>query len=492
MKKIQLISALVLVVMALCSCTNTDYQKVIPANATVVVKADMKSISEKADFKDSKYKQMLDESLGAVVKGKDMDAVKAYIDDPMKMGIDLSMPLYFFLAGEETVGLTMKVGDEDDVKEFLQLLNKQGMASKPQEKDGQMCGTLLDDIYYSYDKNTFLLLASLKSSGTSATSRMARELMTLKEDDSFISTDAFDRMNDEEQDMVCYTNLNVLPKDMMDGWKVLLPENISANDIDFISSLDFEDGAASLKLRVCGKTDEAKKAIEEEGKNFGNIKGKFVERASDDMILWLGVNMKGEWLMKQMKKSRNFKEVLFMMERVVDIEQMINAVDGDVAVEYPMSGLGFVGKPAYKMYAEVKNTDFLADVDDWMTTSKEYGMTYREVGKNKYVAEMDGETFTWGVEDNVLYSFRGQMASPSKGTNPLDAYKNDIQNSRFFIFVNLEKLPLEQLGRSADMPIGDALNSLKAIMLKSADVDELTLTVALKDKNENFLKQLLK
>jgi hypothetical protein len=210
------------------------------------------------------------------------------------------------------------------------------------------------------------------------------------------------------------------------------------------------------------------------------------------MILWLGVNMKGEWLMKQMKKSRNFKEVLFMMERVVDIEQMINAVDGDVAVEYPMSGLGFVGKPAYKMYAEVKNTDFLADVKDWMATSKEYGMTYREVDKNKYVAEMDGETFTWGVEDNVLYSFRGQMDPPSKGTNPLDAYKNDIQNSRFFIFVNLEKMPLEQLGRSSDMPIGDALNSLKAIMLKSADVDELTLTVALKDKNENFLKQLLK
>ena len=299
-------------------------------------------------------------------------------------------------------------------------------------------------------------------------------------------------MNDEEQDVVCYTNLNVLPKNMLDDWKVLLPENISANDIDFISSLDFEDGAASLKLRVCGKTDEAKKVIEEEGKNFGNIKGKFLERTSDDMLLWLGVNMKGEWLMKQLKKSRNVKELLFMMERVVDIEQMINAVDGDVAVVYPMEGLGSHGKPDYRMYAEVKNTDFLADVKDWMATSKEYGMTYREVGNNKYVAEMDGETFTWGVEDNVLYSSKGQVAAPAKGSNPLEAYKKDIQNSRFFMFVNLEKLPLEQMGRSADMPIRDALSSLKAIVLKSADVDELTLTVALKDKNENFLKQLLK
>ena len=119
-------------------------------------------------------------------------------------------------------------------------------------------------------------------------------------------------------------------------------------------------------------------------------------------------------------------------------------------------------------------------------------MTYREVGNNKYVAEMDGETFTWGVEDNVLYSSKGQVAAPAKGSNPLEAYKKDIQNSRFFMFVNLEKLPLEQMGRSADMPIRDALSSLKAIVLKSADVDELTLTVALKDKNENFLKQLLK
>ena len=61
MKKIQLISALVLAILALCSCNNTDYQKVIPANATLVVKADMKAITEKADLKNSKAMKMLDE-----------------------------------------------------------------------------------------------------------------------------------------------------------------------------------------------------------------------------------------------------------------------------------------------------------------------------------------------------------------------------------------------------------------------------------------------
>ena len=162
MKKFQFISALVMVVLALCSCTNTDYQNVIPANASLVVKVDMKSIAEKSDFKNSKWMKELDGSLGAVVSGKDMKSMKEYVADPMKIGIDFSMPLYFFMMADETMGMTMKVSDEDHVKDFLLLLNKQGLASKPQEKDHWMCGTIIDDIYYSYDGTTFLMLASMK------------------------------------------------------------------------------------------------------------------------------------------------------------------------------------------------------------------------------------------------------------------------------------------------------------------------------------------
>ena len=53
MKKFQFISALVMVVLALCSCTNTDYQNVIPANASLEVNVDMKSNAEKPAFKNS-------------------------------------------------------------------------------------------------------------------------------------------------------------------------------------------------------------------------------------------------------------------------------------------------------------------------------------------------------------------------------------------------------------------------------------------------------
>ena len=46
MKKIYVVSLVALMVMALCSCSKTDYQKVIPANAALVVKVDVKAIAE--------------------------------------------------------------------------------------------------------------------------------------------------------------------------------------------------------------------------------------------------------------------------------------------------------------------------------------------------------------------------------------------------------------------------------------------------------------
>ena len=154
MKKFYVVSLLVLMVMALSSCSKTDYQKVIPANAALVVKVDVKAIAEKSEFSKSKSMQQVEKSLSLVVKDKDMKKVKDYIEDPMSMGIDFSVPAYAFMVDKETFGLTMKVNDKDDVKDFLQLLNKQGMASKPQEKNERMCGTLLDDFSYTYDGTT--------------------------------------------------------------------------------------------------------------------------------------------------------------------------------------------------------------------------------------------------------------------------------------------------------------------------------------------------
>ena len=386
MKKFQFISALVMVVLALCSCTNTDYQNVIPANASLVVKVDMKSIAEKSDFKNSKWMKELDGSLGAVVSGKDMKSMKEYVADPMKIGIDFSMPLYFFMMADETMGMTMKVSDEDHVKDFLLLLNKQGLASKPQEKDHWMCGTLIDDIYYSYDGTTFLMLASMNGKNTTI-SRMARELTALKESDSFVSTEAFGRLNEEEKDAVMY----VMSAQIIESLKMaggVLPSSVY-KDVEALASLDFAQGEARIMGKLFAKTKDAQHLIDEANANLKKMNGRYLDKVSDDAAIWIGAGVKGEWLLEKIKENKELKTMLFATERAVGVEQMLKAMDGDVSMELPLLD---TEKVDYVLQAELNNTDFLADVNDWKLSQKDYGIEMNELEPQQYLLMLDGQT----------------------------------------------------------------------------------------------------
>lgn len=492
MKKIQLISALVLAVMALCSCSNTDYQKAIPANATLVVKADMKSISEKADFKNSQVMKTLDVPLAAMVKGKDLKRVKEYIDDPMKMGIDFSMPLYFFMVGDETLGLTMKVADDGDVKDFLLLLQKQGLATKPVEKDGLMCGTLVDDITYSYDGNSFLLLASIKGKSTAATGRMARELMNLKEDESFISTDAFDRLNDEEKDVVmCVQSADFMKKmNLSDLYK-----GFDYKGFESMASLNFEKGEAKVTSKLYAKTDEAKKLLDEMNDHMEKLNGRYLDKVADDAVIWMGAGVKGAWLLEKLKENKSLNALLFALERAVDVEQMLKAVDGDVSVEL-FRNEADRNKVEYVLYAELDNSKFLADVDDWKLSHKDYCINMVDKGDNQYQLTSDGQTYNWGVQGDDLYwatVWASGHAEQSTGAL-LKPYKKQIENSRIFIFLNWEEM-VEKDNQMSDVAMvlrmwGGRFD-IKSIYMTAPSVDEITWTVEMKNKEENFLKQIL-
>ena len=490
MKKFQFISALVMVVLALCSCTNTDYQNVIPANASLVVKVDMKSIAEKSDFKNSKWMEELDGSLGAVVSGKDMKSVKEYVAGPMKIGIDFSMPLYFFMMADETMGMTMKVSDEDHVKDFLLLLNKQGLASKPQEKDHWMCGTLIDDIYYSYDGTTFLMLASMKGKNTTI-SRMARELTALKESDSFVSTEAFGRLNEEEKDVVMY----VMSAQMIESLKMaggVLPPSIY-KDVEALASLDFAQGEARIMGKLFAKTKDAQHLIDEANANLKKMNGRYLDKVSDDAAIWIGAGVKGEWLLEKIKENKELKTMLFATERAVDVEQMLKAMDGDVSLELPLLD---TEKVDYVLQAELNNTDFLADVNDWKLSQKDYGIEMKELEPQQYQLMLDGQTYRWGVRDKDLYwaTPRAVEHAENSADAKLKAYREQIEDSRLFLFVDWAKLA-KGLSLSSNvalvMQMWDGFFKIDALYWKLSSVEEGVVVIESKNKNENFLKQIL-
>lgn len=492
MKRIHFVVAVVLAVLALSSCTNTDYKNVIPANAPLVMEVDIRSIAEQSEFQQSKTMKELEKGLSLVVSNKDMGKVKEYIDDPMSMGVDFSVPVYAFMVDMQTVGLTMKVDDEDAVKDFLLLLNKQGMASKPQERDGLICGILLDDMTYTYDGTTFLLLASLEKSGGVKNTKLAQRLMNQKWEDSFFyvkdiwKTELYGQVK-------CYACGGNLPKEVMTPLLEFLPKNIKPSDVDVVADLNFDKGRATLTTALIARTDEAQKLIDETDENMSKIEGRYLDKVSDNAVIWMGAGVKGKWLLEKIKANKTLNGLLFASERAVDAGQMLQAIDGDVSLELSASEVN-PNDVEYMMYAKLDNSKFLADVDDWKQSHKDFGIDMKDKGNNQYLLTFDGQTYEWGVQDDDLYWGTVQVFNHSKESTGafLRPYEKAIKKSQVYMLIDLDALGREGGVSSvalASQMFGHKLH-IKSIILQSWATYGMALTIEQENKDENFLKQL--
>ena len=182
-------------------------------------------------------------------------------------------------------------------------------------------------------------------------------------------------------------------------------------------------------------------------------------------------------------------EAFALVSRFVESQR----VDGDVALELQSEDGDLENMPEYVMYAELKNSDFLKDVDDWKASMKDYGISMNSRGDNQYALTMDGDSYLWGVQsDDLFLSSENAVRGGKGGTHSLAAHKDDIKKNKFYIYVDIEKIPLVDFAKQSGMSfLVEPLGELQSVVVKSSSIDEVTLTIELKDKGENFLKQLL-
>jgi hypothetical protein len=177
----------------------------------------------------------------------------------------------------------------------------------------------------------------------------------------------------------------------------------------------------------------------------------------------------------------------------VDAGQMLQAIDGDVSLEFFASETDRNGVE-YMMYAQLDNSKFLADVEDWKESQKEYGIEMKSQGKNQYALTVDGQTYHWGVQDKDLY-WGTQGFNPAKKSTGafLKPYEEKIKKSQVFILLDLDALGREagmsDVGMASQM-YGHYLH-IKSIILQSWSANGMALTIEQENKEENFLKQIL-
>lgn len=492
MKIIKLFLPLLLIVMLVSSCDKSDYVDAVPKNASLVVEVNMADIADKGGIAESKLFASVKSNLDYVVSGDDKAKLIELLDNPEKMGIDFTVPVYAFTASG-SLGIVARVADEGSFEDFLNILTKQGFAVPPTERDGAKWVSLLDEFDMVYKDDILLITMPLESDGSAMNKRNAAAWISLDEDESFISTEHYERMQEAKGDIIAYFSVN----EYVGKLRTLMFKDLHNADVSALASLSFEDGCAKMKASLYGTDDKVKDSIKKCGKNMRKISGQYIDSPMEDFMAWFCCNVDGNWLLPILKSDSDIKSLMFMIERGIDIEQIIKSVDGDLAVVVPKmnpadeSDTGF----DFMATAQLKNSDFLADVDSWNKSMKDYGLSMLQTGKNQYELLTGDGKVNWGVDGKELYfaTENAYKLNAFSGRSALLKNQSDkIKDSRMYLYVNLESLPMVEVSQL--MGVGHEyafiFANLKAFTFSMDDASEYEASLILKNPKENFLKQI--
>lgn len=481
-------------IMFMASCSDNDYTKAIPQNANMVTRIDFASIISEADFRNTTANGAINLYTGMIMGGKDSKMVREYLDKPEKLGIDLRKPAYLFKT-TEFVGVTLDLHNEDKLTEFLDLLSKHKLVSKVREEGKISSCTIMGEILVAFDKNSMILLTSIDGGSMSNLRLAASSLLQQNEEASFASSEYFERLEDEgkDKDLACYMNMASAPESATELVDALTPDGVRPADVCLFGIADFTDGKATFTASIYGKTEKAEQALAETNKSFRRIRNDYINVPTDNLGVWATMGVEGQWLLDRLKSSKTIKPMLIALGRAIDIDMMLRSVDGDFTVTLPADvELDTQTVPEFLIMSNVKDTKFMADVDYWQKSMKEYGATMRKTNDSQYQLTYQQTVLDWGLEGNTLFiaTHRQFMNNGTmQHTGILQPLKDEIAQQQLFAYFNLEKMPLKSL-RAVPL-FGGNVHKMKSLIIKSSSANNLTIEVELKDKSQNFLKSMI-
>ncbi len=482
-----------LIITAFCvACSNNEYKNAIPKNAKAVVAVNINELFKDADVPDEAMNK-LESMLQLIVSGADADSFTAILKGDEKSGIDFEQPFYLFALPENVYGATFKVDDEDDIDELFNMLRRQNMAAKTQEIDDFKWTTILEDISVAYDDD---ILTLLYSANLNETKKKQKALINADEDNSFVASDKFGKLEDREGPVKFVCNSDVFfdytemdSNDYLENLKAFLPDDTRPVDVSVVGDLVAQKGGINLNFELFSLNNKTQKILEKEDDKYMKINGDFLG-APNDFACWMAIGTKGDDLVQKLKKFEVTHSLLIKLGFAIDIENILKAVKGDCAVVIP-SVADNVKQTDFIMTAKLKNTDFLKSVTLWQDQMVDYGMKMEETSKNNYTLKTDSFSLNWGVDNKNLYFANSSAffkSAFSENSDKLDEVKGQIKNSVLYAYINVETIMSKLMGDKDKDP---KMNFVEFVSLSAENYRNYKISVVMKDKDVNAIQTLL-
>lgn len=341
-------------VFLLASCNKVPkYAKMIPDDAAVVLRMDVRKISDKSklgdnqDVKDKIEKAIKDADMGHSAREK----LEDILDDPTKSGVDFRDPLmlYYTEDGDDrTVGILGSIKSKEDFTDLLNTLAKE--ADKDGVEDAKKDFSYLANdgsgIFYNDD---FFLITQLPYDE----SKQDDKIDDIKK--QFEDTDDKNTMASSE-DMKAMCKKDGLMQLLVEGEGIGnmrefkdadddMPDGLKLKDFAYLMDLNTDAGEATITGEVMAKSDEWKDYISSYDDAYGNIGNSLLKYVSTDGAAVLA-NLNGDKVSELMKKFGYDKTIKKFFGKDTDtFYKVLRSINGDVA--FAFNGYDIEKTPSY-------------------------------------------------------------------------------------------------------------------------------------------------
>ncbi len=330
-----LVLMLLMAVFLLSSCSKEPKSaKLIPADATVVMRFDVEQIAKKSGINDDgKLKAELKKELKSANLPTALHSkVEAIIDDPSKSGIDLRDPLFVYVQSYPTPagGLVGSIGDAKAFQELINDFSKEMGVEQLQEEEGVRY-LINGDADFVFNDDCFAMLWRDTLAGDSK-ARLAelKKLMKDGVEKSMSGNDFFKQMCEKKgvaQMLVSYGSLMAMPQMVM--MTTMMPEGLKMDEIAYLIDFEVEKGESKAIMEILSSSSEWDKQLKKNEEIAREIKGDLLKYMSKDGFA-LFFNYDGAKLYEYLKSMPFVKQI--PQETMTMLQKALTSIDGDGAL----------------------------------------------------------------------------------------------------------------------------------------------------------------
>lgn len=448
------------------------YLNALPREMTSVARLDFKSFLGKADLG-------LQDIFHLLQRKDELDF--------RKLGIDVQRPIYFFTSQSlGNFGLLAAVDDEDDLSQLLESYREEGAVSEVVQRRGYSWAIIQNQWFLAFDSKKALLMGPAV---TALQDHLTNEMVALldqKEDESGRLSSLFTALSQTDEPLAAVVAPEIMPlqaREYLRQFKVA-----SQEDALMRITLDADDNELEIDGELLTNNEAVQAELARVEEVFRPVRGELIDHTHAENIVWMTANIDGPKLLGLLRSNMSVRTALLGMNFIFDLDRLISAVDGDLAVELTDAS-SFnrdvnIENQLHGLFltAQVSSPDFLSGAAKWGNGL--FGV--QPLSTNEFSLRLGEVPYYFGVVDKTFY-LGSERGSVDQRNEYLRQQRDDIKGSRFYATLLLPEL-LQQMDITEGAP--PIIRQTERMNIEIESARELKVEFVA-PRGTNFIRELL-